>query len=127
MRQHHEVLLALYRIPAGDPMGTTHGWFPTRHLAEHRLVGEWIVGRSDEGGLVALGTPAGSICWPPGRTPSPRYDPARRRPRRRRRPPAPVGLRGDTATDESLDAFAAILSSLQQLPDGLTVDHDGWS
>jgi hypothetical protein len=57
-RQHRNVVLAVYRIPADDPMGFTHGWFPLWTFDEWVSDGPWIAGRVGDG-YVALGTAGG--------------------------------------------------------------------
>ncbi|RZQ61387.1 hypothetical protein [Amycolatopsis suaedae] len=57
-RQHADTVLAVYRIPADDPMGFTHGWFPLSTLDEWVHAGPWLAGRLGQG-YVALGTEGG--------------------------------------------------------------------
>lgn len=57
-RQHRDTVLALYRIPPGDPMGHTHAWFPLSHTDEWRREGDWIAARRGDG-YVALATEGG--------------------------------------------------------------------
>lgn len=57
-RQHRDTVLALYRIPAGDPMGYTHAWFPLAHTDEWCRAGDWIAARRGDG-YVALATEGG--------------------------------------------------------------------
>ncbi len=59
VRQHRGALVALYRLPADDPEGRTHAWFPAAEMDEWRRQGEWAVGRRGDG-YVALWTPGGS-------------------------------------------------------------------
>jgi hypothetical protein len=49
VRQHRDTVLALHSIPASDPFGTTHLWFPVPHLEEHVQRGSWLVGRRGDG------------------------------------------------------------------------------
>jgi hypothetical protein len=58
-RQHHDTVLALYRIPADDPMGYTHAWFPLSTMDEWVASGEWLAGRHGDG-YVALATEGGA-------------------------------------------------------------------
>jgi hypothetical protein len=57
-RQHADTVLALYRIPADDPMGHTHAWFPLSTMDEWAAVGPWLAGRYGRG-YVALATAGG--------------------------------------------------------------------
>lgn len=57
-RQHKDTVLALYRIPGGDPMGYTHAWFPLAHTDEWWRAGDWIAARRGDG-YVALATGGG--------------------------------------------------------------------
>ncbi|GAB3710315.1 hypothetical protein [Mariniluteicoccus flavus] len=59
VRQHREVLLGLYRLRDGDPMGFTHAWFPTSRMDTWTTRGDWIVGRSGHG-FVALACRGGA-------------------------------------------------------------------
>ncbi|TCO54938.1 hypothetical protein [Actinocrispum wychmicini] len=58
VRQHRNVVLAVYRIPADDPMGYPHGWFPLWTFDEHVSAGPWLAGRVGDG-YVALGSDDG--------------------------------------------------------------------
>ncbi len=57
-RQYHDTVLALYRLPADDPMGYTHAWFPVAHCDEWVRSGPWLAGRVGDG-YVALATDGG--------------------------------------------------------------------
>ncbi|WP_063758514.1 hypothetical protein [Kibdelosporangium aridum] len=57
-RQHRNVVLAVYRIPADDPMGFTHGWFPLSTMDEWASAGPWLAGRRGDG-YVALAAQGG--------------------------------------------------------------------
>jgi hypothetical protein len=59
-RQHHDTVLALYRVPGDDPMGYTHAWFPLSTLDEWVASGDWLAGRRG-GGYVALATEGGTV------------------------------------------------------------------
>ncbi len=59
VRQHRELLLAVYTIPEDDPMGFTHAWFPTSTMDEWTQRGPWTVGRRGNG-CVALATEGGA-------------------------------------------------------------------
>ena len=48
-RQHHDTVLALYRIPGDDPMGYTHAWFPLSTMDEWVASGDWLAGRRGDG------------------------------------------------------------------------------
>lgn len=49
VRQHRDSLIALHAIPAGDPAGATHVWFPVRHADEWTTAGSWLAARVGEG------------------------------------------------------------------------------
>ncbi|MBO0867097.1 MAG: hypothetical protein J2P15_00890 [Micromonosporaceae bacterium] len=59
VRQVGGTVLAVYQIPAGDPVGHTHAWFPIAHLDEWTARGDWIAGRVGDG-YVALATEGGA-------------------------------------------------------------------
>ncbi|NNG20701.1 hypothetical protein HJ590_14265 [Naumannella sp. ID2617S] len=59
VHQHRDVLVALHRIGADDPMGYSHAWFPTTHLDEWLQRGSWTAGRRGDG-YVALSTAGGA-------------------------------------------------------------------
>ncbi|GAB3623015.1 hypothetical protein GCM10027418_10970 [Mariniluteicoccus endophyticus] len=99
VRQHHEVLLALYRLRDGDPMGFTHAWFPTSRLDEWTLSGPWAVGRRGDG-YVAIACAGGVDLTQAG--PDARHE---LRPRGDGR--AWVCVVGDAPTHGDLATFAA--------------------
>jgi hypothetical protein len=66
-RQHLDTVLALYRIPADDPMGYTHAWFPLSTLDEWTASGDWVAARCGDG-YVALTTAGGATFVTAGPT-----------------------------------------------------------
>jgi hypothetical protein len=49
--QWGDVLIALYRLPAGDWLGYTHAYFPAAAFDEYRLDGQWAFARQGTGYL----------------------------------------------------------------------------
>src|SRR5262249_41684967 len=58
VRQFEDTLLAVYQLPADDPMGYTHAWFPVATLDEWTRRDCWLAGRLGDG-YVALATEGG--------------------------------------------------------------------
>jgi hypothetical protein len=102
VRQHRDTALVVHRIPEGDPVGSTHLWFPLPHLDEHRTAGPWLAGRVGDGYVgvatrdgfrpVRSGDEAGQRWFPAG--PGTSY----------------VVTVGSGETDGDFDAFVARLS-----------------
>lgn len=60
VRQHRDSLIALHAIPADDPVGTTHAWFPVEHADEWTTFGSWLVARIGDG-YAALAADGGLV------------------------------------------------------------------
>jgi hypothetical protein len=58
VRQLRDTVLAIHQIPAGDPMGYTHAWFPVSTMDEWTSRDGWLAGRVGDG-YVALATEGG--------------------------------------------------------------------
>lgn len=56
--QDRDTVLVLHRIPADDPVGSTHLWFPAPLFDEWRAEGSWLVGRAGNG-VVAVAAAGG--------------------------------------------------------------------
>lgn len=111
-RQYRDTVLALYRIPADDPMGYTHAWFPASTLDEWVSSGEWLAGRRGEG-YVALATAGGARFVTAGAT-------AQQELRARGPGVAWVCVVGDADRDGSFAEFVAALGEPEFGPDSVS-------
>ncbi len=56
--QHKNTVVAIYRIPPGDPRPYSHAYFPIREFEEFRRINGWLAGRRGNGYIALAASPA---------------------------------------------------------------------